>query len=131
MTTQVSKVRAHIEAGKVITPVTAMAVYGISRLSSCIEDLRNYGVLIDCVMKRDEAGKQYGEYRLRKPIEVGSVVQVKPGHAWGLPCWVRSSRGAIVVDRHPDDRSSVLVEFVRGLNRTKEWMLTKELVNAA
>jgi hypothetical protein len=125
--TQVSLVRKHLEAGKTITPVSAMAVYGISRLSSCIEDLRHTGMEIDCVLKRDEMGKQFGEYRMRKPIAVDSVVQVKSGHGYGLPTWVRKHRNARVIAKLADCSR---VRFVRGKNLQDIWVNDKELVNA-
>jgi hypothetical protein len=128
MTTQVSLVRRHLEAGKTITPITAMGVYGISRLSSCIEDLRHEGMEIDCVLKRDEMGKQYGEYRMRQPIAVDSQVQVKPGHGYGLPNWVRKHRAARVIAKGLDN---ALVRFTRGKNMQDVWVLDKELVNAS
>lgn len=128
MTTQAELVRAHLEAGKSITPVIAMTVYGISRLSSCIEDIRNVGLEVDCVMKRDEMGKRYGEYRLRQAIKVGSTVHVKPGNGYGLPKWVRFTRGARVIDKKGDASN---VHFVRGANVGAFWLNDKELINAA
>jgi hypothetical protein len=127
MTTQVQRVRAHLEAGKTITPASAIAVYGIFRLSSVIEDLRATGMEIDCVLKHDEMGKQYGEYRQRKAIGPGSTVQVKRGHAVGLPNWVRTLRAAKVIASHAD---TALVRFIRGKNLQDIWMNHKELVNA-
>jgi hypothetical protein len=125
--TQMQKVLKHLEAGKSITQGTANLVYGISRLSSVIEDIRRSGVEVDMVLKRDEVGKQYGEYKLRSPIKLGSEVQVKAGHGIGLPSWVRFTRGATVVGQTSD---SVLVNFIRGKNTANHWMLEKELVNA-
>jgi hypothetical protein len=128
MTTQVALVRRHLEAGKTITPITAMGVYGISRLSSCIEDLRHAGMEIDCVLKRDEMGKQYGEYRMRQPIAIDAMVQIKAGHGIGLPYWVRKLRNARVIAKGPDN---ALVRFIRGKNMKDVWVLDKELVNAS
>ena len=51
---QVELGRRHLTAGNSITPASAIAVYGIFRLSSVIEDLRNSGMEIDCVLKHDE-----------------------------------------------------------------------------
>lgn len=127
MTTQVSKIRRHLEAGKSITPAAALMVYGIYRLSSVIEDLRAEGYEVDTVFKWDESGKQYGEYRLRKPITVGSSVQVRRGHGYGLPSWVRSLRLAKVIGTFGDTSR---VRFVRGKNLQDIWMNNKELVNA-
>lgn len=95
--TQGQLVREHLEAGKPITLFTALLVYGISRLSSVIERLRREGMEIDMALKEDEAGKQYGEYTLRRPIALGSRVQVRQGHGYGLPYWVLRTASAKVV----------------------------------
>lgn len=124
--TQTDQVRRHLEAGKTITPVTAMAVYGISRLSSVIEDLRQAGLKIDTLLKRDETGKQYGEYRLHRPIVVGSEVVVKPGYGMGLPYWVRKQRASEVIEQW---ETASLVLFKRGQNVGEYWLNNKELVN--
>lgn len=128
MTTQVQHVRAHLEAGKTITPSNAIAVYGIFRLSSVIEDLRQAGMEIDCVLKHDEMGKQYGEYRQRRSIEVDSQVQIKRGFGIGLPHWVRRLKTARVIGKNAD---ASLVRFVRGQNLSDVWVNDKELVNAS
>lgn len=128
MTTQVQHVRAHLEAGKTITPASAIAVYGIFRLSSVIEDLRQQGMEVDCVLKHDEMGKQYGEYRARRPIGVDSRVQVKRGFGIGLPHWVRRLKAARVIGKNGD---ASLVRFVRGQNLSDLWVNDKELVNAS
>jgi hypothetical protein len=127
MTTQVQRVRAHLDAGKRITPAQAIAVYGIFRLSSVIEDLRHTGLEIDCVLKYDEMGKQYGEYRLRQPVSVNCRVQIKRGYGIGLPHWVRRLKSARVIAKTAD---ASLVRFVRGANLQDQWVNDKELVNA-
>lgn len=123
--TQIEQVRRHLQDGKSITPATAMAVYGIFRLASVIEDLRRSGMEIDTVLKRDEVGKQYGEYRMRQPITVGCDVQVLPGNGTGLPHWVRRLRSAKVLAQTGD---ASLVRFIRGQNMRDLWMNNKELV---
>lgn len=125
--TQASQVLAHLQAGKSITPVVAQTVYGIFRLSSVIEDLRQAGHEIDCVMKHDETGKQYGDYRIRRPIGMGSKVQVRRGYGCDLPTWVRRHKVATVVNKAAD---SSLVHFTRGALQAKVWLNDKELVNA-
>lgn len=127
MTTQVQRIRAHLEAGKSITPASAIAVYGIFRLSSVIEDLRNSGMEIDCVLKYDEMGKQYGEYRERRSIGVHDVVQIKRGYGIGLPQWVRKLKYARVIGKN---RDASLVRFIRGKNIDDVWVNDRELVNA-
>lgn len=126
--TQIQQVRAHLEAGKTITPASALMVYGIYRLSSVIEDLRNSGTEIDCVLKHDEMGKQYGEYRLRQPITLGGHVQVRRGYGMELPWWVRRTKEAKVVGKQAD---CSLVHFIRGKNATTQWLNDKELVHAS
>lgn len=128
MTTQVSLIRKHLQDGKSITPVQAMAVYGISRLASVIEDLRLQGEKIDCVLKYDEMGKKYGEYSLRKPIVQGCDVQVLPGNGIGLPNWVRKLRTAKVMEVQKD---CALVRFVRGRNSERHWLNQRELVRVS
>ena len=125
--TQVDQVRRHLEAGKSITPASAMAVYGIFRLASCIEDLRNSGMEIDTVMKADEMGKQYGEYFKRRPIAINTPVQVKAGHGVLLPSWVRTTRAARVIAMNCD---AAFVRFTRGTRMVDLWLNEKELVNA-
>lgn len=135
METQVSRIRRHLEAGKTITPAQAIVVYGIFRLSSVIEDLRATGMEIDCVLKYDEMGKQYGEYRMRKPISLLSQVQVKRGYGIGLPHWVRRMKTAKVIGHrppanNPDSAPAWLVRFQAGGNCVDEWMNDKELLRA-
>lgn len=127
MTTQVSRIKAHLLAGKSITPAQAITVYGIFRLSSVIEDLRATGMEIDCVLKHDEMGKQYGDYRLRQSIVVRSKVQVKRGYGIGLPLWVRRLKSADVLAKVHD---ASLVRFIRGKNLSDVWVNDKELVRA-
>ena len=126
--TQVDQIRRHLTAGKSITPASAIAVYGIFRLASVIEDLRLTGMEIDTVLKRDEMGKQYGEYRERLPITVDSLVQVKRGYGIELPYWVRRLRSARVLAKTQD---ASFVRFIRGKNMQDLWLNDKELVNAA
>ena len=94
---QVSRVRAHLEAGKSITPGHALLVYGISRLAVAIQRLRDSGMDIDMILREDEAGKKYGEYRTARPVAIGSRVQVQRGHGIGLPRWVLMSAASKVV----------------------------------
>jgi hypothetical protein len=123
--TQVELVRKHLLDGKTITPMTALHVYGIYRLSSVIEDLRRE-FPIDTVFKHDEAGKQYGEYRKRRPLKILCKVQVARGQGIGLPTWVRRLKAATVVGLKED---TARVQFVRGRNIKSFWLNHKELVN--
>jgi hypothetical protein len=126
--TQPEIVLSHLTQGKSITPVQALLVYGISRLSSAIERLRLSGIDIDMVLREDEVGKKYGVYNLRKSICIGSFVQVKQGHGVGLPYWVRKCAPSKVTGLSGD------VAFVRfrhadGEREVTESMNIKELVN--
>lgn len=127
MSTQIDNVLAHLRAGKTITPAVALTVYGIYRLSSVIEDIRNRGIRVDCLIKYDETGKQYGEYRLRRPITLKSKVQVNRGMGIGLPQWVRRLKPAKVISKVGD---SSLVRFSRGKLVGEFWMNDKELQRA-
>lgn len=127
MTTQVQRIGDHLRAGKSITPALALTVYSIYRLSSVIEDLRATGMAIDCLIKYDETGKQYGEYRLRRPIKVGQQVQVVRGAGIGLPNWVRRQKLAEVMQKEGD---ASLVYFVRGKRTGSYWLNDKELQRA-
>jgi hypothetical protein len=55
---------AHLEAGKPITPMKALVVYGYSRLASHIHRLRNAGYNIASTSLTDEAGHKYASYSL-------------------------------------------------------------------
>lgn len=127
MTTQTARIRKHLEDGKTITPAMAITVYGIFRLAAVIDDLRNSGMEIDTVIKHDEMGKKYAEYRQRTSISLRSKVQVRTGCGIGLPSWVRKHRSATVVGKHT---GVSMVRFVRGKNLADIWLNDKELVNA-
>lgn len=63
---QARKILAHMEAGKTITPMKALNVYGIYRLSDCVFKIRNAGhgvCTLNCV---DEGGHKYAKYFLAK-----------------------------------------------------------------
>ena len=61
---QKDKIRKHLLSGQSITAGEALLVYGCFRLAARIRELREDGVLIDAVMKRDANGKHYASYRL-------------------------------------------------------------------
>jgi Helix-turn-helix domain len=61
---QKDKIRKHLLTGQSITAGEALLVYGCFRLAARIRELREDGVLIDAVMKRDANGKHYASYRL-------------------------------------------------------------------
>jgi hypothetical protein len=55
----------HLLAGKTITPLKAMMVYGIGRLAARVRDLREEGHNIVTTIQQDERGHDYAEYRLQ------------------------------------------------------------------
>lgn len=55
----------HLVAGKTITPLKAMMVYGVGRLASRIRELREEGHNIVTTIHKDERGHDYAEYRLQ------------------------------------------------------------------
>jgi hypothetical protein len=125
MTTQISNIRKHLQAGNTITPAEAMIVFGCMRLAAAIEDLRREGMDIDTVMCLDATGKKYARYSLRRPVVEGAKVQVRLGHAYGLPKWVRKAKDAIVKVIHQD---VAYVEFTRGTLVVTHPLNVKELV---
>ncbi|MCA2979348.1 MAG: hypothetical protein INH37_13755 [Myxococcaceae bacterium] len=54
----------HLREVGTISPLEARHVYGIERLASRIDELRQEGYRISTAMKRDPMGKRYAEYRL-------------------------------------------------------------------
>lgn len=66
LTPQARKILSHLESGKSITPSEAMVVYTISRLASCIREIRKAGYAVDMELRRDESGHKYGRYTMPK-----------------------------------------------------------------
>lgn len=126
--TQMDIIRAHLEAGKSITPLHALTVYGISRLSAVIERLRIRGLPIVTLLKQDEMGRKYSEYRLAGELKVGSKVTVKAGHGWGLPKWVKRSVPAPVTGLLND---TAYVTFTHGKRQVTLPLNVKELNHVA
>lgn len=126
--TQADTVHRHLAAGKTITPAHAFMVYGISRLAAVVGRLRNDGTDIVMVMKKDEMGRKYGEYKLGGTIKVGSEVTVKVGHGYGLPSWVLRSKPAKVMGLLGD---TAYVKFTNGEKQTTISMNLKELNHVA
>lgn len=55
---------AHLKAGKPISPMKALVVYGISRLAACIYDIRQAGYTVKRTLEKDEGGHKYAQYSL-------------------------------------------------------------------
>lgn len=65
ITPQARKVLKHLKDGKSITPMEALVVHNISRLASCIEEIRNKaGYTVNTELRRDDAGHRYARYVL-------------------------------------------------------------------
>lgn len=126
--TQLETIRKHLLDGKSITPLHALTVYGISRLSSVIERLRIQGLHIVTVMKQDEVGRKYGEYKLAGELRIGSKVTVKPGHGWGLPRWVKRSVPSPVTGLLQD---TAYVTFTHGKRQATVPLNIKELTHVS
>ena len=65
---QTQAIRAHLESGKSITPITpidALALYGCFRLAARINDLRNDGLEIETTIEQ-QGDKRYARYSLAK-----------------------------------------------------------------
>ena len=58
-----TKVLLHLKAGKTLTGKQAWDKFGLYRLSSVIENLRNKGYPITCEMCKAPNGDKYGKYR--------------------------------------------------------------------
>lgn len=89
--TQSEVIHEHLLAGKTISQVEAMAVYGISRLSAAVNDLRNIGVGVDTIHKVDEQGKRYSAYRLRQKVSLGDKVVIRRNRRpHNVPKWLHT-----------------------------------------
>ena len=65
--TQNEAILAHLKAGKAVTPISALTMFGCLRLSARIYDLRAEGNKIDMQRVQDpKSGKYYGRYTLIK-----------------------------------------------------------------
>jgi len=74
----IQKVKEHLEAGRSITPLEALGNWGMFRLATAINVLRNRGMSIRTDLKEDPNGKQYAQYSLeaKKELKVGAKVRV-------------------------------------------------------
>lgn len=61
---QTRKILNHLSKHGSITPMEALTVYSIYRLSACIHDLRNTGISIVTKMKEDASGHRYARYEV-------------------------------------------------------------------
>lgn len=71
VTPQARRVLKHLREHGTISPMEALIVLGVSRLASCIYELRaKAGYSIDIEQRKDDAGHRYGRYFLRQPTLV-------------------------------------------------------------
>jgi glycyl-tRNA synthetase alpha subunit len=64
LTPQAKTVLAHLRRHGDITPAKADAVYGITRLASCIHEIRKVGYDVKTENRKDDVGHKYGQYTL-------------------------------------------------------------------
>ena len=64
--TQMSQVLEHLEAGKSLTPLEALNLYGSLRLGALIHDLRKLGYEIETEMVAVGRNKRVGKYSLKQ-----------------------------------------------------------------
>jgi len=64
LTPQARIVLRHLKAGKGLSPQKANIVYSISRLASCIHEIRKIGYNVKTEMRQDERDHKYARYVL-------------------------------------------------------------------
>lgn len=64
LTPQARTVLVHLREHGDITPAKADRVYGITRLASCIHEIRQAGYKVKTKVLRDDMGSKYGLYVL-------------------------------------------------------------------
>jgi hypothetical protein len=62
--TQNSKILAHLQSGRSLSPLKALGLYGCFRLAARIGELRAAGHPIETVIKADGTGRNYANYDL-------------------------------------------------------------------
>jgi hypothetical protein len=69
ITPQARRVLAYLQKGKRITPMKAMVELSISRLASCIHEIRKRaGYTVDMEIDQDEVGHKFARYTLRGSV---------------------------------------------------------------
>ena len=63
---QTTRILAHLEKGRSITPIYALNNFGCMRLASRIEELRSKGYRINTRMVKNRSGARYASYSLVK-----------------------------------------------------------------
>lgn len=62
LTPQARTILAHLKRHGDVTPMKALTVYGISRLASCIHEIRKAGYSVKTEVAFDDMGGKYGQY---------------------------------------------------------------------
>jgi hypothetical protein len=62
LTPQAKLVLSYLKKHGNISPMEAERGYGISRLASCIHEIRNVGYFVHSAMRRDDYGHKYARY---------------------------------------------------------------------
>lgn len=65
LTPQAKTVLRHLRRHGHITPLRAAGVYGITRLASCIHEIRKAGYAVETKVHHDDEGGKYGQYTLK------------------------------------------------------------------
>jgi len=84
-----------LESGESITPVEALAVFGVIRLGSIIFVLRQKGMTIETEMRNDSRGHSYARYKLGKEAAVAQYRTNEHAEPW-------FKEGTIVEVARPD-----------------------------
>ncbi len=64
LTPQAKTILSHLRKRDSITPMEALVTYSISRLASCIGEIRKAGFSVETTISRDERGHRFGRYYL-------------------------------------------------------------------
>ncbi len=71
LTPQAKTILRHLKALGSISPMQALAVYGYTRLASCIHEIRRKaGYTVDMDYRKDAQGHRYARYSLAKALVV-------------------------------------------------------------
>ena len=62
MESQNKLIKAHLQAGKTLTAIQALEMFGCFRLAARIKYLKDSGMIIDKAMVQNDNGKHYALY---------------------------------------------------------------------
>lgn len=84
--TQNQLVLEHLQAGKSISPLEALGVYGVYRLAARINELKGQGHVIHTEHRRDGNGRPFARYTLGVPgrdLDEAGVHEAASGGGFG------------------------------------------------